>query len=342
MKRQIMPSNILEVKEANEKLLREIFLTRQYATKPELAALSGLSIVTVGSLVRDMLLRGEVIENGQIPSDGGRPSMQYAYRYDRKQAVIVYAYYLVGKDTVRVCTFVVNLAGKRVWERTRDVREIVIESFTEDLDAAIAENVNINGIYFGLPGEMVDNIMTINDFPALLGVEFYQYYQKRYSQDIYVENDINAMAYGNYRSHAGETEESLAGIYMPECFGPGAGFILNGAIYYGAGHLSGEIGRLSVPHDWNTLDYQKTCAVAENIAAVLQILCLTLAPNRFVIYGAFMTDAILNEVERLLEAERRLYPGLSICYDRNMEQDYEKGLICLALEGILNECGGCS
>lgn len=335
-----MPNNTLQVKEANKRLLRQIFWERETATKAELAAASGLSVVTVNSMIRDMVSDREVEELGQIPSEGGRPSMQYRYRNERRQAVLVYAYYSNREETILIQSFVVNMAGQKVWKRTALVEEICLDSFEKELDAAFLENKNICCIYFGLPGELVEGVVTLNDFPVLVGDEFLPHYTERYSVDVYVENDINAMTYGNYRGGESDGKRSVAGIYIPERFFPGAGFVLNDGIYYGAGHLSGEIGRLPVPKDWLGLDYGDEDSTAGNIAAVLKILCMTLAPERFVIYGAFMTEGILDAVNVQLEEERRLFPGISVCYHREIEPDYEKGLTCLALEVIREEHGG--
>lgn len=335
-----MPSNTLQVKEANRRLLRQIFWEREHATKTELAAASGLSVVTVNSIIRGMVSDGEVEELGQIPSEGGRPSMQYRYRNERRQAALVYAYYSNREKTILIQSFVVNMAGRKVWKRTAMAEQIHLKSFEEELDAAFSENENICCIYFGLPGELVEGVMTLNDFPELVGDKFLPHYVERYAVNVYVENDINAMTYGNYCGWESGQEVSVAGIYIPEHFLPGAGFVLNDGIYYGAGHLSGEIGRLTVPKDWLKLDYGDENAVAENIAAVLRILCMTLAPERFVIYGEFMTAGILDAVNAQLKEERKLFPGMAVCCQREIEPDYEKGLSGLALEIIRNERTG--
>lgn len=332
--RSIMPSSTLQVKEANRRILRRIFFEQEIATKAELAQRSGLSVVTVNSLIQDMLIDREVEEYGLVPSEGGRPSMRYRYRYERRKAAIVYAYAYGGENAIRIRTYVIDLAGKKLWEQTRDAEEISLESFEAGLDAAFAKQEHIGCIYFGLPGELVDGVVTLNDFPALVGERFLPHYKERYSVEVYVENDINAMTYGNYRRRKSPGGVSLAGIYIPERFLPGAGFVLNEAIYYGVGHMSGEIGRLSVPHDWLALDYGNEEAVAENLAAVLKILCMTLAPERFVLYGSFLSDRILALVEQQLWEERNYLPGLSICCYRTIEPDYESGLSSLALDVI--------
>lgn len=329
-----MAGNTVQLKQENEKKLRRIFLEKPLATKPELAALSGLSVVTVNSLIQDMLRHGEVAENGQIPSDGGRPSMQYAYRFDRNQAAICYAHYDDGKQAIRIHTFVADYSGKKVWEYTQYTDEVRIESFAKALDAAVSENENIRCIYFGIPGVITDGLIAMNDFEALVGEEFLVYYKTRYSVSIYIENDINAISYGHYLSGSYGWKESLVGIYIPKRYCPGAGFVLNGNIYYGAGHMSGEIGKLPVPYDWLKLDYTDSRRVAENVMAVLEILYVTLAPDRFVLYGSFLSGKHIAEIEKKAEAGRNAYPGIFISYRTEIEQDYEAGLTSLALRII--------
>ena len=55
-----MQSNV--TRRINMQKLRHVLMGRQKATKPELAQITGLSVVTVGALIARMLEWGEVTE----------------------------------------------------------------------------------------------------------------------------------------------------------------------------------------------------------------------------------------------------------------------------------------
>ncbi len=134
------------------------------------------------------------------------------------------------------------------------MEEIGPESFDGGLDEVFAGFDNIGLIAFGLPGEAIGNEVTINDFNGLEGRVFPPVSGSTIRVPVLFENDINAMTYGYYRKLR-RREASLAGIYFPRSFLPGAGLILNGSIYYGASHFAGEMGAMYTPVPWEKLDY---------------------------------------------------------------------------------------
>ncbi|WP_233567681.1 hypothetical protein [Cohnella faecalis] len=66
--------NAIVIKEVNVNFVRKALKTQGRATKQQLAQATGLSIVTVGTVLRLLLLEGEVLEGEPISSSGGRPA----------------------------------------------------------------------------------------------------------------------------------------------------------------------------------------------------------------------------------------------------------------------------
>ena len=87
-----MAWNPIQMKQENLSVLRNVFLKQHSATKPQLAKLSGLSVVTVNSLIHELLETGEVIQKQMLPSGGGRPALQYQYNGRYKMALTAYMY----------------------------------------------------------------------------------------------------------------------------------------------------------------------------------------------------------------------------------------------------------
>ena len=320
------------MKKINRETLREVLQKCQKATKPELAAKTGLSVVTINALITDLIQRQEVEENGLVPSEGGRPSMQYRYNNNFCHAAVLYCYQK-EEQTYAHC-LVIDLSGKVIWRQEKFYTEVEMESFTELLDQAFQTVEKIKVIAFGLPGEANEHTVLINDYEKLIGKEFFSYYKERYHVPILFENDVNAMTYGYYCSNRGKKEDIVVGVYFPKRYIPGAGIILNQKIYYGTQHFAGEMKRLPVPIPWEQLNYDDEEEVFKELKTILEIFGCTFAPAKFILYGDFFT---LSLIKKLKEFTQNFF-GQSFCINieitENIEKDYETGMISLVLEKL--------
>lgn len=322
------------MKELNKRHLRRILRQCKEATKPELADRTGLSVVTINSLLEDLLKTGEVVQSGLAPSGGGRPSTRYQYRPDYRYAVLLYGHQSEGRNLMHLA--VVNLMGECVWRKEEYFDEILVESFEAVLDDVIGRFPEIGLLAFGLPGEVVDDVVTIHDYQALVGPEFMAHYKERYHLPVVFENDINAMTYGACRE--GDVEKAtVAGIYLPRIYPPGAGLVIQGKIYYGTSHCAGELAGLPVPVSWDSLDYGRENDVLENLKLLTAVYGFTVAPETLIFYGDFFTEELQEQLRaysgRLLEGKFHM----DLIFAENLERDYEEGMKRLALEALWEE-----
>ena len=322
------------MKELNKRQLRRILRQCKEATKPELADRTGLSVGTINSLLEDLLKTGEVVQSGLAPSGGGRPSTRYQYRPDYRYAVLLYGHQSEGRNLMHLA--VVNLMGECVWRKEEYFDEILVESFEAVLDDVIGRFPEIGLLAFGLPGEVVDDVVTIHDYQALVGPEFMAHYKERYHLPVVFENDINAMTYG--ACWEGDVEKAtVAGIYLPRIYPPGAGLVIQGKIYYGTSHCAGELAGLPVPVSWDSLDYGREHDVLENLKLLTAVYGFTVAPETLIFYGDFFTEELQEQLRaysgRLLEGKFHM----DLIFAENLERDYEEGMKRLALEALWEE-----
>lgn len=319
------------MKRLNRRLIRSVMQSCKEATKPEVAGRTGLSVVTVNSLLAEFLESGEVVEAGLAPSGGGRPGKYYRYQNDYRCAVLLYGHQQNDRNLIHAR--VIDLAGTCLWKKDEYYDEITPDCFDAILDEAVGRFGQTGLIGFGLPGEEVSGTITICDYRKLLGTEFMRRSRERYQIPVFFENDINAMTYGACAERKLE-KQSVAGIYFPRIYPPGSGLVLNGRIYYGAGHFAGELGKLPVPIPWNELDYRDEEAVLSVLRTVVAIFCCTTAPDRLVLYGDFFSETMGEKLEQygeeLLEGRYRVAVELR----ENVEKDYEAGMIRRALEEL--------
>lgn len=320
------------IKQINTETLRKVLRTKGQATKPELAEQTGLSVVTINTLIMDLVANKEVIENGNVPSGGGRPSMQYGYNYNYQCAVMIYSHQKNDKNCLSTC--VVNLAGEELWKQDNYIEVVKVESFETVLDKAFMQYPNIGVITFGLPGEAIDEIITINDYSNIIGPDFIPHYKKRYKVPVLFENDINAMTYGYYRMHNHQISDSVIGMYFPRNHEPGVGLILDGNIYYGKQHFAGEIAAMPIPISWEKIDYFDENQIIQVLEQLLIIYCCAIAPSMFVLYGDFFSDTIVDTLKQHSEKLLQNKFIVNVEISENLERDYEYGLKCLALDTL--------
>lgn len=328
-----MKADTLLMKELNKNNVRKQLRIMGKATKPELAVQTGLSVVTVNSLIGELVKDGEVKRGECVPSNGGRPSTQYIYNENYKYAVIIYGHQSNNENLIQL--LVVNLYGKCIERKKAYFSKVEVNSFDSwltEIFEKYGEEERIGLIAFGLPGEEVNGIITINDYPAIVGKEFMKHYKEAYRVPVIFENDVNAAVSGYYFYGISEDVKHVVGMYFPRIYGPGAGIIINGEIYRGANNFAGEFARLPIAYSWEGLDYTDEKQVIAYIGQLLSILCCVLAPDCFVLYGDFWTTDIKKGLEKAVSELLKQQFQAKLVFQESLEEDFEQGMIKLALD----------
>ncbi|SHO50791.1 ROK family protein [Anaerocolumna xylanovorans] len=326
----MLSGNTLLMKEVNKNLVRESLKLLRQATKQELSYKTGLSVVTVNSLLADMIKEGEVFEGGMIPSNGGRPSLQYCYNVNYSHGIVIFGHQKENKNCIHLA--VVNLAGEIVYREETFMDKIMVESFEEMIDRGLKKVSTVSILGFGLPGEEEDGVVTINDYSGLIGKDFMAYYKEKYKIPVIFVNDVNGAVNGYYHYKATGGMKNIAGIYFPRLFEPGAGLVLGGEVYTGYKSFAGEIGKLPIGVDWLKLNYSAREEVAESIGRLVAAFSCIIAPEQFVLYGDFFRE---GDSYRINEYVRNLLGGKFDAYivvSEQFEEDFEQGMIRFLLE----------
>jgi glucokinase len=120
--------------------------------------------------------------------------------------------------------------------------EAAIRDVIEDVHMS-----DIRGIGIGAPGPLNPRTGVVLSPPNLPGwkhIPLRQTIGERFHVPTFLENDANAAALAEYRFGAGKGTANM--IYLTISTGIGAGLILDGKLYHGAGGFAGEIGHMVV------------------------------------------------------------------------------------------------
>jgi N-acetylglucosamine repressor len=235
-----------QTKEHNRNLVLKNILDHEEISRAEIARITHLTRTTVSDLVSELIAEGLVSEVGLGESIGGKSPILLSLSADSR--------FLIGLDLAHNSFYgaVVNLRGV-----VREAIEFPIQDCdgNEAIDAVYkildhlvqSPHHPLVGIGVGAPGlvntqhGVVINAVNLDWKNLDLG----KMIRERYHLPVYIVNDSQAAALGEYTYHdARRSEESM--VVINARHGIGAGVIINGQLFQGDGGGAGEIGHTKV------------------------------------------------------------------------------------------------
>jgi predicted NBD/HSP70 family sugar kinase len=226
---------------------------RGAVSRVDLTRMTGLSRTTVSSLVAELLSEGMLNEPAgrdgppSVPSPGGgRPATLVELNPGSGNVLGVH----LGHDGARVV--LADLSGAVLGERRRDldVDHLPADTLAFAADAAkelAAESRHVigMGVAVSAPVHLVSHTLrTPSVMQDWTDIDIAGWLRERLRLPVYVGNDANLGALAEWRFGVARGADDL--IYLMLSDGVGAGLILNGRPYEGAGGAAGELGHVTV------------------------------------------------------------------------------------------------
>jgi glucokinase-like ROK family protein len=237
------------VRKLNTSLVLNCLRTRGPISRAGLSAATGLNRSTVSSVINDLLQESLVREIGLEPSERGRPGILLELSPKGGCAVGVE----IGVDFISVVLtdFVAHvLWRRRISSDPQDRQRLILER-AEDmvqgaLDTGRVHDLRPLGIGLGVPG-LVDTARGSLEFAPNLhwsNVPLRQLWTQRFELPVFVENEANAAALGEYYFGVAHDVQNL--IHLSAGIGLGGGIIVNGRLFRGSSGYAGEIGHMTI------------------------------------------------------------------------------------------------
>ncbi len=233
-------------------VLDEVRLGRS-RSRPELVARTGLGRAIVAQRVGELLERGLVSEGEVGPSTGGRPPRQLTFRADAGHVLVAD----LGATSIDVA--VTSLDGRILGhhdepaeieagpERCLDRVDALFESL---LTTAQAIPGRLWGVGIGVPGPVEFGSGRPISPPIMPGWDGYpirERFAARYDAPVWVDNDVNLLALGEWRSGVAAGHDNVVVVKVGT--GIGAGIISDGHLHRGAQGSAGDVGHIQVVDD---------------------------------------------------------------------------------------------
>ncbi|MEU9886137.1 ROK family transcriptional regulator [Sphaerisporangium sp. NPDC051011] len=217
-------------------------------TRADIGRVTGLSRPAVALRVGELLERGLVVEDTEGPSTGGRPPARLAF--NAAGGVVLVASLGASRTQVALC----DLAGAELARTDLEidvergpgvVLPMLMDIWEDLLDGRPMSSVRGAGL--GVPATVefaAGRTESARVMASWTGVVIPPLISARYPVPVFVDNDVNVVAMGEYRAaYAPEVADLL---FVKVSTRIGAGVIAGGEILRGALGAAGEIGHIPV------------------------------------------------------------------------------------------------
>jgi glucokinase-like ROK family protein len=233
-------------------VLDEIRLGRS-RSRSELVARTGLGRAIVAQRVGELVDRGLVIEGDLGPSTGGRPPRQLAFHADAGHVLVAD----LGATSIDVA--LTSLDGRILGHHDEPARieagpaaclDRVDTLFESLLQTTQGVPGRLWGIGIGVPGPVEFETGRPISPPIMPGWDGYpirERFADRYGAPVWVDNDVNVLALGEWRSGIAAGHDNV--VLVKVGTGIGAGIISDGHLHRGAQGSAGDVGHIQVVDD---------------------------------------------------------------------------------------------
>jgi len=324
----------IAVKENNVRSILLLLKENKGATAKSLSEETGLSSVTVNTILKELIKAGWITKGELSPSTGGRPSREYCFNYLHKLGLLIYTREINGIDSL--CLRLTDLDGQVQKGCDYPATEGITISMINNRIVEFIHGVsNVSGIAMGIPGIEHEGTIVALDYQDLVGYPVVQRLSEQYSVPVIIENDVNAAVMG-YRKNL-PAEETVVYIYFPRKYPPGAGICMNGKLVKGQRHFAGEVGWLPLETSWGPALTDNKEVFIDTASKVVVSLSAVLDPDRFVLFGEHIQLDVVKAIRGAAHSRLpdRISPLIEISTDFNT--DFENGLSILLIEELLKE-----
>ncbi len=235
-------SNLQVVKKNNKNLILKLIFEHDSISRAELRRLTGLAPTTVSTLVEELIEKGLVKETGILDTGGiGRKAVSIEINPKGR--------YFAGVeiDDGKVAVGIYNLRFDEVlyYESAHTSYNEIIRFIIESLkDANEKLEANVYSTAIGISGivDMKNNKVLLSTVIDIEGENFVGDLRAEFEKmDVFLVNSSGLIAYAEMEKRG---IKDLVTVDIGK--GVGAGIIIGGNIYTGAGGTAGEFGHISI------------------------------------------------------------------------------------------------
>lgn len=246
----------------------------------ELGSELGLSVVTVNSLLKELVETNVVYEQPLVQRDVGRPATNYAFNYDHEHYLLITiqeeANHLVIKAHVTNMLGEVTATGSTI-----DFSECDGTTFVNALKDAVNLAPDAKALALAFPGKIYKGFVLSSWNERFDGWNLDELITSATDIPYFVQNDVHLMTIGYCIENKINRKELIVGIYFPHQSMPGISIFTNNALIEGNHGLAGEAKFMPSLHDNGAPANDNETAM--RLTELMVAYNIALAPSQFII-----------------------------------------------------------
>lgn len=239
----------VELRKKNVLDILKVIVQYQPVTKNDVAVRTGLTIVTINTVINELIQKQIIMEDGNAASIGGRPASLYKINSSRN--------YLIGLN-IGIGEFsfqISNLSMDNIYtshmniekgDQFKDFFNKFKLLLKQSLDQLSIANNDILGIGVTVPGLVDRNNGIVQFLPNAMGWENIQLkneFEREFKVNTVLEKDTYASVLCMKQQFKPEINNAIVLILKG---GIGSGILLDGNIFRGENGVAGEMGHISL------------------------------------------------------------------------------------------------
>jgi len=240
------------IKEINRNLVLNLIKSRGPISRTDLARLSGLSPATMSAITAEFLTNGIVRTTGEGESKGGRrpvllhlnPSAGFVVGLKLMENSMTSALTDLDAQVLHYCETPIHVTEHP--PNPEAILANIIRVIEQTIAESQVERQRVLGIGVGMAG-VVDGESGISRYSPFFNwhnVQIAKPIADHFALPVYVENDVNALTIAEKWFGYGHGVDHFIVVTIGR--GIGAGIVVNGQFYRGAGGGAGEFGHIPI------------------------------------------------------------------------------------------------
>lgn len=330
-----MTKNKNLIRYENLNILKQFLFKRGTSLKAEMSKETGISVVTINSLVRQLIEKNIFIEGDLTQQPLGRPAIIYHFNYNQSHFLLlsIQKKKISENRKLIIVGKIVNLAGEVTYENIFDFSEITLEFLVSKINHFLELDYDIDKIGLSIPGKIYNGVIISSLEDLLNHWNIEEKLSKVTSIPLVIQNDAHLLTVGYTILHKLSKSETIVGIFYPENSEPGITIYYNGSILEGGHNLAGEAKYL--PHLIKASTPSNEVDFINNLIEILSIYNAVIAPNSFVISADSISEGkVLNAIEKSSIIPKQINKP-NILFVENFQNSLEIGLLWLVTQNSI-------
>ena len=304
------------------KILSEIKQGKLLTTK-QISSTVGINIVTVGTILKDLIKQDILLTKDKISQGKGRPTTQYQLNpnYFHFLSLILYRKESKTNFILRILD-----AHKNVLTFSEGVIDLVTKDGIISILNKELHSSTIKLIIITVPAVVSNDQIVESDIIELKHMNLQKEVEEQLGISTVIKNDMNCCAQGYHLNHP--IYKNISYLFLVKDGGPGCGSIVNGQLLEGKSQIAGEIIYLPFLEffEKGRVDYSM-----ENVAKTIACLVSILNPEKILITGDAVVDMDILKLNSYCQKylPNQFIPKLEMKSD--YFSDYYKGINEIAI-----------